>query len=175
MAGRQGGGCVPRGFSVLYTNFPYRTFSVTNCRGNFTSAEKALFFSVRRVMRGRGPGIIFLRGIGGLISRSGKGAFGAVVRALRRGLNCGAFTGILGSTARTGIPRGHRQVFVITFSPGRIGGCSGFRFPGPVGLAGAVRSFLSGRGRSSVFCCGGSRRCCPRLTGAVVSGSAICR
>lgn len=141
-------GSVP-GFSVLATNFPYRTFSSIKLLRNFGSPEKGLFFRATEIVGGVGPQIIFLRGITGLMGRSRKQAFSIVLGALKS-LNCCAICGIVGTGRCKGVPRREGEVCVITFGCG--GGIRGFGFPSVLPLARATFSLFSGGGRRRGCC-----------------------
>lgn len=121
VAGISAGG-VPS-FSVLYTNFPYRTFDSTNGERNFTSAQKAVFFRIRHVLGSGHPGNFVLRGIRKLMGRSKNGALRMVMSELAT-LGCGFSFHMLGSGCFK-IPRRQGEVCVIN-DVGSGPGLSGF-------------------------------------------------
>ncbi len=141
---------MPSSFSILYTKFPYRTFSVTNGHLKFRRAEKALFFSITRVVHHGQPGTFFLRGIGNLLGRSGKGAVRAVLGILERSLSCCIPSPRVMGTVSFKIPRRHREICVMKFHGSR--GIERFACPSPVSGGGAFTS-MGRRGAISTGCC----------------------
>lgn len=106
-------------FDLLCAGFPCQSFSLAGKRGGFEDARGTLFYEICRIARAKGPQMLLLENVGGLLSADDRLAFKVVLQSLGD-LGYDVEWQVLNSKD-FGVPQNRPRVFIV----GHLGGFRG--------------------------------------------------
>lgn len=99
--------------NLLCAGFPCQTFSIAGKRSGFEDTRGTLFFEIAKILRDKGPKMVLLENVKGLLSHDSGRTFATILNILRELGYVGQYEVL--NSKNFGVPQNRERIFIFGF------------------------------------------------------------